>query len=107
MAGNPILLCSPPGELRTKLEQELTASGYPVSTVQTPADAVAALRDASFDLVVADGLSVTGSIGSIRNASTVPTPCLVVAPAGDVEARIAFLEAGADDVLNVGRFAHG
>jgi pilus assembly protein CpaE len=105
MAGNPILLCSPPGELRTKLEQELTASGYPVSTVRTPADAVAALRDASFDLVVADGLSVTGSIGSIRNASTVPTPCLVVAPAGDVEARIAFLEAGADDVLPAG-WAH-
>jgi pilus assembly protein CpaE len=32
----------------------------------------------------------------------VPTPCLVVAPAGDVEARIAFLEAGADDVLAAG-----
>jgi pilus assembly protein CpaE len=102
MAGNPILLCSPPGELRTRLEQELSASGYPVSTVRTPADAVAALRDASFDLVVADGLSVTGAIGSIRNASTVPTPCLVVAPAGDVEARIAFLEAGADDVIATG-----
>jgi pilus assembly protein CpaE len=102
MAGNPILVCSPPGELRTRLEQKLTASGYPVSTVRTPADAVAALRDARFDLVVADGLSVTGAIGSIRNASTVPTPCLVVAPAGDVEARIAFLEAGADDVIAAG-----
>ncbi len=99
MAGNPILLCAPDGELRARLEKELTASGFPVSTVRTPADAVAALRDASFDLVVADGLSVTGAIGSIRNASTIPTPCLVVAPAGDVEARIAFLEAGADDVL--------
>ncbi len=102
MAGNPILVCSPPGELRTKLERELTASGYPVSTVSAAADAVAALRDASFDLVVADGLSVTGAIGSIRNASTVPTPCLIVSPAGDVEARIAFLEAGADDVVPAG-----
>jgi pilus assembly protein CpaE len=42
---------------------------------------------------------VTGAIGSIRRASPVPTPCMVVASATDVEARIAFLEAGADDVL--------
>lgn len=99
MAGNPILLCAPDGDLKTRLERELTAPGYRVSAVRTPADAVAALRDARFDLVVADGLSVTGAIGSIRRASPVPTPCLVVAPAEDVEARIAFLEAGADDVL--------
>src|ERR1700693_5430231 len=92
MPGNPILLCAPPGELRDRLHQQLTASGFPVSTVQTPAEAVAALRDARYDLVVADGLAVTGAIGSIRSASTIPTPCLVVAPAGDVEARIAFLE---------------
>jgi pilus assembly protein CpaE len=101
MPGNPILLCAPPGELRDRLHQQLTASGFPVSTVQTPAEAVAALRDARYDLVVADGLAVTGAIGSIRSASTIPTPCLVVAPAGDVEARIAFLEAGADDVVGI------
>ena len=102
MPGNPILLCAPQSDLRDRLERELTASGYPVSSVYSPAEAVAALRDARFDLVVADGLAVTGALGSIRNASTVPTPCLVVAPAGDVEARIAFLEAGADDVLPAG-----
>jgi pilus assembly protein CpaE len=102
MAGNPILLCAPPGDLRDRLQNELAASGYPVTAVQTPAEAVAALRDARFDLVIADGLAVTGAIGSIRNASTTPTPCLVVAPAGDVEARIAFLEAGADDVVGAG-----
>ena len=102
MPGNPILLVAPPGELRERLHQQLSASGYPVSTVQSPAEAVAALRDARYDLVVADGLAVTGAIGSIRNASTIATPCLVVAPANDVEARIAFLEAGADDVLGVG-----
>jgi pilus assembly protein CpaE len=99
MAGNPILLCAPRGDLRDRLYNELTASGYPVTVVQTPPEAVAALRDARFDLVIADGLAVTGAIGSIRSASTVPTPCLVVAPQGDVEARIAFLEAGADDVV--------
>lgn len=102
MPGNPILLCAPVGDLRNQLEHDLTAAGYPVTTVQTPPEAVAALRDARFDLVVADGLAVTGALGSIRNASTIPTPCLVVAPARDVEARIAFLEAGADDVLAAG-----
>jgi pilus assembly protein CpaE len=101
MPGNPILLCAPPGELHDRLHQQLTAAGFPVSSVQTPAEAVAALRDARYDLVVADGLAVTGAIGSIRSASTIPTPCLVVAPAGDVEARIAFLEAGADDVVGI------
>ncbi|HLY35093.1 MAG TPA: hypothetical protein VKU35_00100, partial [Candidatus Limnocylindria bacterium] len=101
MPGNPILLCAPPGALRDRLQEQLTAAGFPVSSVETPAAAVAALRDARFDLVVADGLAVTGAIGSIRSASTIPTPCLVVAPAGDVEARIAFLEAGADDVVGV------
>jgi pilus assembly protein CpaE len=102
MPSNPILVCAPPGELRDRLEQELSAAGYPASSVPTPADAVAALRDARFDLVIADGLLVTGAIGSIRRASPVPTPCMVVTPASDVEARIAFLEAGADDVLPSG-----
>ena len=35
-----------------------------------------------------------------------PTPVLVVAPADDVEARIAFLEAGADDVVSTGFARH-
>src|SRR5207237_4031602 len=70
MPGNPILLCAPQSDLRDRLERELTASGYPVTSVDSPAEAVAALRDARFDLVVADGLAVTGALGSIRNAST-------------------------------------
>jgi pilus assembly protein CpaE len=102
MPGNPILICAPPGDLRDRLESELSAYGYQLATVETPPDAVAALRDARFDLVVADGLAVTGAIAAIRSASTTPTPCLVVAPARDVEARIAFLEAGADDVIGAG-----
>jgi pilus assembly protein CpaE len=102
MPANPILLCAPPGELRDRLETELASAGYPTTVVPTPADAVAALRDRPFDLIVADGLAVTGAIGSIRTASPTPTPCMVIAPAGDVEARIAFLEAGADDVVAAG-----
>ena len=102
MPGNPILLVAPSEALRSTLEQTLAGAGYRTSTVPTPADAVAALRDARFDLVIAEGLAVSGAIGGIRGASPVPTPVLVVAPAGDVEARIAFLEAGADDVITAG-----
>jgi pilus assembly protein CpaE len=106
MPANPILICAPSDELRTQLEAQLTSAGYVISTVTTPADAVAALRDQPFDLVLAEGLAVSGAIGRIRTASPVPTPVLVIAPAGDVEARIAFLEAGADDVVTSGLGQH-
>lgn len=102
MPANPILICAPTDDLRAQLEAQLSNAGYVISTVATPADAVAALRDQAFDLVLAEGLAVSGSIGRIRTASPVPTPVLVIAPAGDVEARIAFLEAGADDVVVAG-----
>jgi pilus assembly protein CpaE len=102
MPANPILICAPTDDLRTQLETQLADGGYVTTSVSTPADAVAALRDQPFDLVLAEGLAVSGAIGRIRTASPVPTPVLVVAPAGDVEARIAFLEAGADDVVTAG-----
>lgn len=102
MPANPILICAPTDDLRTQLEAQLAAVGYSTSSVLTPAEAVAALRDQQFDLVLAEGLAVSGAMGRIRSASPVPTPILVVAPAGDVEARIAFLEAGADDVVTAG-----
>ncbi len=103
MAANPILICAPTEELRTSLQEQLTGAGYVTTTVATPADAVGALRDKTFDLVLAEGLAVSGKLAGLRSASPVPTPILVIAPAGDVEARIAFLEAGADDVI-VGGF---
>jgi pilus assembly protein CpaE len=102
MPANPILICAPSDELRGQLEAQFANAGYSTASVATPADAVAALRDAPFDLVVAEGLAVSGSIGRIRTAAAIPTPVLVIAPAGDVEARIAFLEAGADDVITAG-----
>lgn len=104
MAANPILICAPDAELRASLEDQLAGAGYASNSVATPADAVGALRDRTYDLVVAEGLAVSGAIAGLRTASTVPTPILIVAPAGDVEARIAFLEAGADDVI-AGGFA--
>ena len=103
MPANPILICARSSELRAELDDALRAIGHVVQTVDTPADAVAAMRVSQVDLVVAEGLAVSGAIGPLRTAGTGRvTPVLVVAPARDVEARIAFLEAGADDVIDGG-----
>jgi pilus assembly protein CpaE len=98
---NPILICARSAELRAELESTLMGAGYATTTVTTPADAVAAMRGRPADLIVAEGLAASGAIGSLRTAGDggAITPILVVAPAHDVEARIAFLEAGADDVI--------
>lgn len=107
MPTNPILICARSPELRTELEAALGAAGYVTSAVTTPADAVAAMRGRSTDLIVAEGLAASGAISSLRTAGAEGvTPVLVVAPAHDVEARIAFLEAGADDVIP-GSFSRG
>jgi pilus assembly protein CpaE len=105
MPSNPILICARSPELRTELEAALAEAGHAVESVTTPADAVAAMRNRRPDLVVAEGLAASGAIESLRTAGASEiTPVLVVAPAQDVEARIAFLEAGADDVID-GKFA--
>ena len=101
MPTNPILICARSPELRTELEEALTAAGYSTYSVTTPADAVAAMRGQAPDLIVAEGLAASGAIASLRTAGNAGVvPILVVAPARDVEARIAFLEAGADDVID-------
>jgi pilus assembly protein CpaE len=98
-----ILICAPEDGLRAALHGALTASDQDVREVATPEEAVAALADGSIDLVIAEGLTASGAIGSLRAArSDEAVPILVVAPPGDVEARIAFLEAGADDVIEGG-----
>jgi pilus assembly protein CpaE len=103
MPANPILICARSPELRDELEAALSAAGHEVQVVTTPADAVAAMRGHQPDLVVAEGLAASGAIASLRTGgSSGATPVLVVAPARDVEARIAFLEAGADDVIDGG-----
>lgn len=103
MPSNPILICARSPELRTELEAALAEAGHAVESVTTPADAVAVMRSRQPDLVVAEGLAASGAIGSLRTGSSSGvTPVLVVAPARDVEARIAFLEAGADDVIDGG-----
>ncbi len=102
MPANPILICARSPELREQLETNLASAGYPTRSVMTPADAVASMRTNPPHLIVAEGLAASGAISSLRTAGQGVTPILVVAPARDVEARIAFLEAGADDVLDAG-----
>ncbi len=106
MPTNPILICARDPALRQELETALGDAGYRTATVTSPADAVAAMRARTYDLIVAEGLAASGAISSLRTSGSNGTvPILVVAPAHDVEARIAFLEAGADDVI-AGGFAH-
>jgi pilus assembly protein CpaE len=101
MPPNPILIVARDNSLRTEVETTLRDAGYACSSVTSPADGVAAMREKEFDLIVAEGLAASGAIASLRTArSGSVTPILVVAPAHDVEARIAFLEAGADDVID-------
>ena len=104
MPPNPILICARGSDLRSDLEGTLAAAGYRTTVVGTPADAVASMRDDPPDLVVAEGLAASGAIAALRSGSGTGdvTPVLVVAPARDVEARIAFLEAGADEVIPAG-----
>jgi pilus assembly protein CpaE len=103
MPPNPILICARSPELRDELEAALAGAGYTTRAVTTPADAVASMRGNAPDLIVAEGLAASGAIASLRTSGAAGvTPILVVAPARDVEARIAFLEAGADDVIDGG-----
>ena len=102
MPSNPILIVARDPTLRADLESALGDAGYICTSVNSPADGVGALRARRFDLIVAEGLAASGAIGGLRTASSAITPILVVAPPHDVEARIAFLEAGADDVIDGG-----
>lgn len=104
MAGRPIILiCAPDEDLRSALRAALTAADHEVREVLTAAEAVTALTDGAIDLVIAEGLTASGAIGALRAArADRGTPILVVGPPDDVEARIAFLEAGADDVIEAG-----
>ena len=104
MSSRPtILICAPDEALRSALRGALTASDQDVREVAGLGDAVAALGEGNIDLVIAEGLTASGAIGSLRAArADEAIPILVVSPPGDVEARIAFLEAGADDVIEGG-----
>jgi len=103
MPANSILICAPTTELRENIERTLRNAGYATTSVISPAAAVASLSEGPIDLVVAEGLAVSGELGWLRTAAAQSaTPVMVVSPAGDLEAKIAFMEAGADDVIAAG-----
>jgi pilus assembly protein CpaE len=97
------LVCAPDEALRSALHGALTTADQDVREVASPEEAVTALGEGEIDLVIAEGLTDSDAIAALRaNRKDEAIPILVVAPAGDVEARIAFLEAGADDVIEGG-----
>ncbi len=104
MSNRPVILvCAPDDSLRAALRAALTSSDQDVREAATPAEAVVALGEGGIDLVIAEGLATSGAVGSLLAARTDENvPILMVAPPDDVEARIAFLEAGADDVIEAG-----
>ena len=76
MPANPILICAPSAQLRTQLLQ-LGDAGYVLTTVETAADAISALRTQSFDMIVAEGLAVSGAIVRMREAMAGQVPLVV------------------------------
>ena len=104
MSNRPVILvCAPDDSLRAALRAALTSSDQDVREAATAAEAVVALGEGGIDLVIAEGLATSGAVGSLLAARTDENvPILMVAPPDDVEARIAFLEAGADDVIEAG-----
>ncbi len=102
MAASRILLVESDAADREPIEAPLATAGYTVTVVE---DAEAAFSHASeHQLIVIDHLPDAGASTELcRRIRATPAlasvAVLCVAPSDDVESRIAFLEAGADDVV--------
>lgn len=102
-AAQPHLLVVDDDErLRQLLSRFLSENGFLVTTAETAADARAVLHSLQYDLLIVDvmmpgedGLSLTRGL----KAEDAHTPVLLLTALGEVDARIAGLEAGADDYL--------
>ncbi len=88
--------------LRELLSRFLSESGFLVTTAESAAQAREVLAHLSYDMIVLDvmmpgedGLSLTRSLKEKKNE----TPVLLLTALGEVDARIAGLEAGADEYL--------
>lgn len=102
MPSSTILVLETTAEATAAIEGPLTGIGYQVSTTVDPGDAVR--RAAEFALVIVDvskgprsGVDVCREIRGSAALSAVPVLCL--SQSDDVEERVRFLEAGADDVV--------
>ncbi len=102
MPGNPILLLEADPTAGDEIRATLTRSGYVVATAL---DVEAAIRMApAHQLVIIDAVagpaSAPDACRALRaDAASATKPVLCISRTEDVEERIAFLEAGADDVM--------
>ncbi|HWP63316.1 MAG TPA: AAA family ATPase [Candidatus Binatia bacterium] len=102
MPPTPILLVEADPEAAAPIEAALAAAGHPVTRVATAADALRAA--AGVGLVVIDVLPEGESAVELcrdirRTPALAAVAVMCVAQSDDVEERIRFLEAGADDVV--------
>ena len=102
MPSSTILVLKPSSEATAAIEALLTGVGYQVTTTADPDDAVR--RAGDFALVIVDigsgprsGVDVCREIRGTAAFSAIPVLCL--SQTDDVEERVRFLEAGADDVV--------
>ncbi|HEY3524176.1 MAG TPA: AAA family ATPase [Candidatus Limnocylindrales bacterium] len=102
MAASRILLAERPAAGQDSIAPQLTAAGHEVTVVHEAADVL--LQAASHEILIIDrlgesreGLELCRSIRATPDLAAVPV--LGLTAADDVESRIAFLEAGADDVI--------
>jgi pilus assembly protein CpaE len=102
VASSRILLVEADAAAREAVEQPLVAAGHTVSVAEDVDGALAQAAD--HQLVVIDQLTPpAAALETCRRIRATPAlasiPIICIADADDVEARIAFLEAGADDVV--------
>lgn len=104
MSAGRILVVDDEPQIRRVMRTALTASGYEVSDVRSSEDAVEAVRDAAFDLVLLDmnlpgmdGLAACRAIREIRSGSELAIIMLTVR--GAEKDKVKALDAGADDYV--------
>lgn len=96
-----VLVVDDDARLRSLLQRYLGEHGYSVSVAASCAEALAATRNLTFDLIVLDvmlpdgsGVQLTRTLRAERD-----TPILLLTARGEPDDRIAGLEAGAEDYL--------
>lgn len=96
-----VLVVDDDARLRSLLQRYLGENGYSVSVAASCAEAQAALRSITFDLVVLDVMLPDGSGVELTRALRAErdTPILLLTARGEPDDRIAGLEAGAEDYL--------
>lgn len=102
MPASTILLIEADPASGETISPVLSGVGYSVTTVAEPAEALAKVGDNQLVIidVVPDGTSAADICRQIRAVSSlVAIPVLCVSQTDEVEERIRFLEAGADDVM--------